>query len=457
MAEREVRYCTSDDGVRIAYCIEGEGPVLVVPPYLFESFLLDHLSPGHQSFMARLTENFRTVRYDLRCTGSSQRDVADVSFDAHVRDLSAVVRAAGQRRFSLFGRAAGGLFALAYAANSPKNVERLMLYGMAPRLQDLFGADALAAFAKLADANWETASNTLADVSGRRLYGETGRENARWYQRSTTGREAAHLIEAVIDADTTASLGHIRCPTLVLQPMDDPAWLPEHGQRIAQAIPGASFVAVPGSWHTIAFGDPEPVLHAVFDFMGVTDSRPRKRAGGTAIGGSLATILFTDLASSTALTQRLGDAKLHEIRRVHNTIVRDALAAFGGTEIKHTGDGIMASFGSARGALECAIAVQRGVAERGDPNLGVHIGLNAGEPIVDERDLFGTSVDLARRVCDEASGGEILVSDVVRQLAAGKEFLFSDRGVADLKGFDEPVRLFEVRWQAEGSPEETGE
>jgi adenylate cyclase len=89
------------------------------------------------------------------------------------------------------------------------------------------------------------------------------------------------------------------------------------------------------------------------------------------------------------------------------------------------------------------------VAERDDANLGVHIGLNAGEPIVDERDLFGTSVDLARRVCDEASGGEILVSDVVRQLAAGKDFLFSDRGVADLKGFDEPVRLFEVAWREE--------
>jgi adenylate cyclase len=109
----------------------------------------------------------------------------------------------------------------------------------------------------------------------------------------------------------------------------------------------------------------------------------------------------------------------------------------------------MASFASASAALECAITVQRGVAERDDANLGVHIGLNAGEPIVDERDLFGTSVDLARRVCDEASGGEILVSDVVRQLAAGKDFLFSDRGVADLKGFDEPVRLFEVAWREE--------
>jgi adenylate cyclase len=189
---------------------------------------------------------------------------------------------------------------------------------------------------------------------------------------------------------------------------------------------------------------------AIDSFLNEVDEgeRPGQPATHQPTGG-LATILFTDLASSTALTQRLGDAKAQELVRAHNTIVREALASCGGTEIKHTGDGIMASFGSASGALECAVAIQRAVAERGDPNLGVHIGLNAGEPIVDERDLFGTSVDLARRVCDEASGGEILVSDVVRQLAAGKEFLFSDRGVAALKGFDEPVRLFEVRWRSE--------
>jgi adenylate cyclase len=109
----------------------------------------------------------------------------------------------------------------------------------------------------------------------------------------------------------------------------------------------------------------------------------------------------------------------------------------------------MASFGSASGALECAVAIQRGVAGHADDALAVKIGLNAGEPVAEESDLFGTAVQLARRVCDEASGGEILVSDVVRQLAAGKDFLFSERGVADLKGFDEPVRVFEVRWRSE--------
>ncbi len=170
--------------------------------------------------------------------------------------------------------------------------------------------------------------------------------------------------------------------------------------------------------------------------------------------GGLVTILFTDMQSSTANRQQLGDAKAQELLRAHNRIVREALAANGGNEIKHTGDGIMASFGSAIGALNCAIAIQRGIAshaeEHQDSPLAVYIGLNAGEPIAEDDDLFGTSVDLAARICAEAEPSEILVSDVVRQLAAGKEFLFSDQGESALRGFEDPVRLWSVRWREDG-------
>ena len=163
------------------------------------------------------------------------------------------------------------------------------------------------------------------------------------------------------------------------------------------------------------------------------------------------TILFTDIESSTALTERLGDAKAQELRRAHDTIVRDALKAQGGSETKHTGDGIMASFPSASRAIECAVAVQRAIAE-GDTQLRVRIGLNAGEPVAEESDLFGTAVNLAKRICDQAEPGQILVSDVVQQLAAGKGFTFADKGEATLKGFEKPVRLHEVVWQEEGGP-----
>jgi adenylate cyclase len=111
----------------------------------------------------------------------------------------------------------------------------------------------------------------------------------------------------------------------------------------------------------------------------------------------------------------------------------------------------MASFGSASRALECAVAIQRAVAERGEGDLQVHVGVNAGEPVAEDADLYGTAVQLARRVCDEAGAGEILVSNVVRELAAGKGFLFADRGAVPLKGFEDPARLYEVRWRAEDS------
>ena len=174
-------------------------------------------------------------------------------------------------------------------------------------------------------------------------------------------------------------------------------------------------------------------------------------AGVPSAPSGLLTILFTDMESSTALRQRLGDAQAQEVVHTHDAIVREALGAHGGSEIKHTGDGIMASFPSASSGLECAVAIQRGVAayveEHPDPPLAVYIGLNAGEPIAEEEDLFGTSVDLARRICDRAEPSVILVSNVVRELAAGKGFLFSDLGGTVLRGFEDPVRLYEVRWR----------
>jgi class 3 adenylate cyclase len=199
-------------------------------------------------------------------------------------------------------------------------------------------------------------------------------------------------------------------------------------------------------------------------FIGLDPGLASKPSPPRLTTGDVYTILFTDIASSTALTQRLGDAKAQELVRAHNKIVREALATHGGSEIKHTGDGIMASFPSASGALECAVAIQRAIAVHNqsagpgglDPRpstpdpLSVHIGLNAGEPLAEEQDLFGTAVQLARRICDHAEAGQVLVSNVVRELAAGKGFLFGDIGEVVPKGFEEPVRLYEVRWREGG-------
>jgi adenylate cyclase len=163
----------------------------------------------------------------------------------------------------------------------------------------------------------------------------------------------------------------------------------------------------------------------------------------------MVTILFTDMEGSTSLTQRLGDAKAQALLRAHNDVIRGALKSHGGAEIKHTGDGIMASFSTASKALDAAIAIQRAFAARNeetaDEATRVRIGLNAGEPVAEGEDLFGTAVQLASRIAARAEPGQVLVSDVVRQLAAGKGFLFSDEGNTVLRGFEDPVRLFGVR------------
>lgn len=167
------------------------------------------------------------------------------------------------------------------------------------------------------------------------------------------------------------------------------------------------------------------------------------------------TIMFTDMEGSTPITQRLGDAKAMELLRAHNTIIRDALEAHGGREVKHTGDGIMASFPSVARAVQCAIVVQKGFAIYNEKNaqtpIRVRMGLSAGEPVAEHSDLFGAAVQLAARACGHAGSGQIIVTNVVRELCIGKGFLFSDQGDVVLRGFEDPVRLYEVRWEEESA------
>jgi class 3 adenylate cyclase len=172
-------------------------------------------------------------------------------------------------------------------------------------------------------------------------------------------------------------------------------------------------------------------------------------------GPALRTILFTDMESSVADTQRRGDAGAMELLRMHNAVIRDALKTHNGSEVKHTGDGIMASFVSASGAVECAIAIQRALAAHNqqspDHAICVGIGISAGEPVMEDKDLFGAAVQLAKRICDQADAGAVLVANVVRELCIGKKpFLFADRGDVALRGFEDPVRLYEVRWREQG-------
>ena len=163
------------------------------------------------------------------------------------------------------------------------------------------------------------------------------------------------------------------------------------------------------------------------------------------------TVLFTDIAGSTAMTQTLGDAGAQQILRIHNRIVREALSICSGKEIKHTGDGIMASFGRTSDGLDAAIQMQRETMahNQAQPELPLHlkIGLNAGEPISEDNDLFGSTVQMSARIVDKAAADQIFVSEIVKGICSGKDFKFINRGGYHVKGFaDDPI-LYEVDWR----------
>jgi len=258
----------------------------------------------------------------------------------------------------------------------------------------------------------------------------------------------AQVGEHMLRADVSDAAASLRTPTLVIHGRQDTVVPFALGRRLAATIPGAKFVPHEDNsftpWRNVdLIGDEMRAL------LGVEAGQIASAAG------DVHTILFTDVEGSTALTDRLGDAKARELLREHEGITRDALKAHGGSEVKTMGDGFMTSFGSATKALECAIAIQRAFAERNESAeepIRVRIGLNAGEPIAEDDpggrgDLCGTAVNMAARIAAKAEAGEILASNVVRELVAGKEFLFNDRGDTELRGFEDPVRVYEVRWR----------
>ncbi len=193
-------------------------------------------------------------------------------------------------------------------------------------------------------------------------------------------------------------------------------------------------------------------------FMGASETNTAGAVmfpGGTAHDRDpgIRTILFTDIVDSTSMTQLIGDEAAMEFLKVHDKIVRDALNAVGGREIKHTGDGIMASFFSAAGAVKCAAQIQRDIASHGKEGkpIQLRIGVAAGEPVEHHNDLFGCTVQLAARLCSQAQPGQILVSNAVAELCAGKTLAFNEVGEVSLKGFDTPVRAHAVTWASEAS------
>jgi len=459
--EPRIQYAQTEDGLSIAFYTLGDGmPLVYLPDIPLTCIQMEWQLPEFRRWNERLAEKRMLVRYDGRGWGLSQRDVTDYSLDVLMLDLEGVVDRLSLERFALLGALQMGPVAIAYAARNPERVSHLILWCSWARASDFYSSPRLRALRELLEKDWELYTETMAHVLMGFSQGEPAHRAAELYRESVTRQALRATVAAFREFDVTDLLPRVRAPTLVLHPRQVRLFDVDVASHLASHIPQARLLLQQGDILSPWMGDMEAVA-AIDEFLG--EGEEAMAGAEPPAAGAFRTVLFTDVEGSTALTERLGDAKAREVLRAHEGIVREALQAHGGAEVKAMGDGFMASFSSATRALECAINMQRALADwnagvgaglappdgaaSSAPTIRVRIGLNAGEPIAEEKDLFGTAVNMAARIAARAEGGEILASDVVRQLVAGKGFLFSDRGEVELKGFEEPVRLYEVRWR----------
>jgi class 3 adenylate cyclase/pimeloyl-ACP methyl ester carboxylesterase len=451
--EMQIRYASRVDGAKIAYGVMGEGPPLFVPPGWVWSLEWWRAEP-HRSFAERLAERFTLVVYDKHGCGLSDRERTNFTIEDDLLDMEAVVAAAGLERFPVFAWSGGAVIGAAYNGRHPERITRFAFFGVPQPFDAPVPPEeraVLDAIKALMSAHWGLGSKAFIEMFfGRDLSAEEVAQVDEAQRNAATNQLATSLLAAMPeDAEWRSYFSTVTQPALVMHRRDDRLALLGGGRALAALLPDARFVPLEGSNHIPAYGDAESVLAPVIAFL---EEGAHAAPAHLQQEGVPCTILFTDIEDSTLLTQRLGDGPAQELVRGHDTVVRNELRTYDGAEIKHTGDGIMASFASPSRAIDCAIAIQRSISDRGEeaqPALRVRVGLNTGEPVVENGDLFGTAVQLARRVCDFAEPGQIVVPEGVRHLVSGKGFLFSDRGVADLKGFEDPVRVWEVRWRDE--------
>ncbi|MEX1194122.1 MAG: adenylate/guanylate cyclase domain-containing protein [Dehalococcoidia bacterium] len=434
--EPRIQYCTTSDGVSLAYWTAGEGrPLIAMPTPGFTHAELSWQMYG--MVLQPLAAKYHVVGYDSRGSGLSDRSAVDFSIEAMLLDLEAVVERSGFDSFVLASWIGAVPVAIQYAATHPERVAHLIVNDGFTKFSDVAESTAYKAGLSLLDADWVLFTETFAQVLWAYANPEFGRLFAGFIRMTCEPEAMRANWKAWESYDVTQFLPQVVAPTLIVHNKNSRWFSMDVGRRLAAAIPGARLILIDDITYA-------PVPNLIADF--VDDSEPSPSAP-PATGSAFRTILFTDLVGHTEMMSRLGDERGRDVLREHERITREVLKANGGTEVKTMGDGFMASFGSVAKAVECAIALQRAFAAHEGEPLSVRVGINAGEPIEEEGDLFGATVILASRIAAKANGGEILVANTVRELTAGKGFLFADRGDFVAKGFEVPVRLYEASWR----------
>ncbi len=434
--EPRIRYARAADGTHIACSVMGKGSPLVYASNVWgdlQWYLHDELSrvPLDQLVDA----GWMVVRYDGRGMGSSDRDVSDFSLDARIQDLDAVVQHAGVETFALCGYGQGGPAAIAYSITHPGRVSHLILvnsFASGAAYYDTIPAmRALINLHSMAQDQWEFFTNTLATAATGFQDADRARRTADLFRRSMSASAFMQYVNGAREIDVTALLPQVPVPTLVVQ--DSSGFGTDAlSRQLAADIPDAYYVST------------DDYIAALREFVlgkALGEDTPEPSPAGA----GMAVVLFTDIADSTPLTERLGDAAFRQISRTLDERVRAAIRDRGGTPVegKVLGDGVMGVFSSAARAIEAARLCVEVSAEL---ELPLHIGIHAGDVIHEEGNVYGGAVNIASRICALCEPGEVLVSQTVRDLARTSAGVsFEDRGDKPLKGIADPVRLFTVR------------
>ncbi|MGH2993044.1 MAG: adenylate/guanylate cyclase domain-containing protein [Solirubrobacterales bacterium] len=444
MGSPKTRYARSGE-FSIAYQVVGEGEFdLVYVPGLASHLELFWEEPAYARFLHRLASFSRLILMDRLGTGLSDRlPPSEASiFEQRMDDIRAVMDAVGSERAALLGWSEGAALCATFAATYPQRTSALVMYGGMPRMLEDddypwgYPADFMDEWIANVPISWGQDEELL------RLWAPSVAdlpEPRRWFARfgrlAASPGAASALFRMVRDLDIRDVLPAIRVPTLIIHRTGDTLMRVEHSRYMADRIPGARLVELPGEDHLWWFGDQDAIVDEAEEFLTGARSAPEPDR-------VLATVLFTDIVGSTERAAELGDSRWRDLLERHGTVVRRELERHRGREVKTTGDGFLATFdGPARG-IRCASSIAAAVRELG---IEIRAGLHPGECELMNGDVGGIAVHTGARVSAEAGPGEVLVSSTVRDLVAGSGIEFEERGSRELKGIPGEWRLYAVR------------
>jgi class 3 adenylate cyclase len=437
--DNPTRYADAD-GVNIAYQVHGEGPLdLVLVPGFVSHVELIWEEPTVARFLRRLASFSRLIVFDKRGQGLSDRPGKPPTLEESMSDLRAVMDAAACERAAVFGVSEGGPMSVLFAATYPDRVSSLTLYGTFARMvrsedhpQGVPG-EALDRWIELVRREW--GGPIGIGLWAPSAVGDPQLEGwwARLLRQGTSPTGAIELIDLYREIDVRGVLPSVGVPSLVLHRAADKIVSAQQARFLAELIPGARYVELPGEDHLAWVGDQEALLDEIEEFLTGSRAHDPDRA--------LATVLFTDIVGSTERAAELGDRDWRDLLQRHDASVRRQLTIHRGREVKTMGDGFLATFDGPARAIRCATAIRDEMPALG---LQVRAGIHTGEVELIGEDVSGMAVNIGARIGALAAPDEVLVSSTVRELVVGSGLEFADRDAHTLKGAPGEWQLFAV-------------